>query len=81
MLSPSEQAEVKQQLADLLAKGYIEPSSSNYGAPVLFVDKPDGSLRMVINYRLLNALTIKNKLRVQCRCTPWVHSGSLPSKR
>ncbi len=60
-LSPVETAEVKRQVADFLAKGYIEPSTSPYGAPVLFVDKPDGSLRMVIDYRLLNRITIKNR--------------------
>jgi hypothetical protein len=63
-LAPSEQDEVRRQLADLIAKGYIEPSSSPYGAPVLFVDKPDGSLRMVIDYRALNAITIKNKFPI-----------------
>ena len=60
-MSPAETAEVKRQIADFLAKGYIEPSTSPFGAPVLFVDKPDGSLRMVIDYRLLNRLTLKNR--------------------
>jgi hypothetical protein len=60
-LSPAELAEVKRQVADLLAKGYIEPSTSPYGAPVLFVKKKTGELRMVVDYRALNAITIKNK--------------------
>jgi hypothetical protein len=60
-LSPLELAEIKRQLADFLAKGYIEPSSSPYGAPVLFVSKKDGGLRMCIDYRALNKLTVKNR--------------------
>ena len=60
-LSPAELAEVKRQVADLLAKGYIEPSTSPYGAPVLFVKKKTGELRMVVDYRALNAITVKNK--------------------
>ncbi|KAJ9515548.1 hypothetical protein QJQ45_021635 [Haematococcus lacustris] len=45
-LSPKEEAEVKRQVSELQARGLIEPSSSPYGAPVLFVEKKDGSLRM-----------------------------------
>jgi hypothetical protein len=60
-LSPKELAEVEQQVADLLKHGLIEPSSSPYGAPVLFVSKKDGSLRMCIDYRALNKITVKNK--------------------
>ena len=60
-LSPAETQEVEKQIASMLEQGIIEPSFSPYGAPVLFVDKPDGSLRMVIDYRLLNAVTIKSK--------------------
>jgi hypothetical protein len=60
-LSPAETQEVEKQVAELLLQGLIEPSSSPFGAPVLFVSKPDGSLRMCIDYRLLNSQTIKNK--------------------
>ena len=60
-LSPLETREVEKQIAELLLLGLIEPSSSPYGAPIVFVPKPDGSLRMCIDYRLLNSQTIKNK--------------------
>ncbi|CAI7859283.1 unnamed protein product [Closterium sp. NIES-54] len=52
---------MKKQIEYLLDKGLIRPSISPYGAPVLFTPKPDGSLRMCINYRALNKQTIKNK--------------------
>ena len=48
-------------MKDLLDKGFIRPSSSPWGAPVLFVRKKDGSLRMCIDYRQLNKVTTKNK--------------------
>jgi hypothetical protein len=53
--------ELKLQIAELQQKGYIRPSSSPWGAPVLFVTKKDGSMRMCIDYRSLNEVTIKNK--------------------
>ena len=59
-MSPLEQQEVKKQLDDLLAKGWIQPSVSPYGAPILFVRKKEGSLRMCVDYRALNKQTIKN---------------------
>ena len=45
----------------MLQKGYIRPSSSPWGSPAIFVDKKDGSLRMCVDYRQLNDVTIKNK--------------------
>jgi hypothetical protein len=60
-----EQAEVKSKLTDLLEKGLVEPSTSPYGAPIMFVGKNDGSLRMVQDYRYLNKITIKNRYPLQ----------------
>jgi hypothetical protein len=58
---PAELAELKKQLQELLDKGFIRPSTSPWGCPALFVKKKDESLRLCIDYRPLNAVTIKNK--------------------
>jgi hypothetical protein len=57
----NELVELKKQIAELQSKGFIHPSSSPWGAPVLFMEKKDETQRMCVDYRSLNEVTIKNK--------------------
>jgi hypothetical protein len=60
-MAVNELVELKKQIAELQSKGFIRPSSSPWGAPVLFMEKKDGTQRMCVDYRSLNEVTIKNK--------------------
>ena len=60
-MAPLELEELRRQLNDLLDAGFIQPYKAPYGAPVLFQKKHDGPLRMCIDYRALNKVTVKNK--------------------
>jgi len=60
-MAPTEMQELKKQIQELEDLGFIRPSTSPWGAPVLFVKKKDGSMRLCIDYRELNKVTIKNK--------------------
>ena len=60
-MPPNELKELKKQLKILLDKGFIRPSSSPWGCPALFVKKKDDSLRICVDYRPLNEVTVKNK--------------------
>jgi hypothetical protein len=60
-IPPNELEELKTQLQDLLEKGFIRSSSSPWGCPAIFVKKKDQTLRMCVDYRPLNEVTIKNK--------------------
>ena len=59
-MAPAELRELKVQLQELVDKGFIQPSTSPWGAPVLFVRKKDRTLRLCIDYQQLNRVTIKN---------------------
>ena len=60
-MPPKELAELKTQLQELIEKGFIQPSSSPWGCPAIFVKKKDETLRLCVDYRPLNEVTIKNK--------------------
>ena len=60
-MSPTELDELKKQIDELVSAGFIQPSKSSFGAPVLFVKKKDGTMRMCIDYRDLNRITVKNR--------------------
>ncbi|KAL4339856.1 hypothetical protein GQ457_08G022270 [Hibiscus cannabinus] len=60
-MAPIEFKELKTKLRELQENGFIQPSSSPWGAPVLFFKKKDGSMRLCVDYRQLNKVTIKNK--------------------
>ncbi|GJR20795.1 putative reverse transcriptase domain-containing protein [Tanacetum coccineum] len=60
-MAPVELKELKDQLQELLERGFIRPSVSPWGAPVLFVKKKDGSMRLCIDYRELNRITVRNR--------------------
>ncbi|KAG8497156.1 hypothetical protein CXB51_008367 [Gossypium anomalum] len=60
-MAPAELKELKVQLQELIDRGFAQPSYSPWGAPVLFVKKKDGSLRLCIDYKQLNKVTVKNK--------------------
>ena len=60
-MPPKELAELKVQFQELLDKGFIQPSTSPWDCPAIFVKKKDNTLRLCVDYRPLNAVTIKNK--------------------
>ena len=66
IMAPAELKELKAQLEELLSKGFIRPSTSSWGAPVLFVKKKDGGLWLCIDYRQLNRATIRNQYPLPC---------------
>lgn len=59
-MGPAELDELKKQLEQLTESGFIQPSKSPFGAPILFVKKKDGTMRMCVDYRALNSITVKN---------------------
>jgi len=76
-MSEHELIEIKKQINRLLENGFIKPSLSPYGSPCFFVKKKDGSMRLVVDYRKLNAITIKNSLDYHMLMNKWKASGEL----
>jgi len=66
-LSALENAEIKKQVQELLEKGFIKPSTSPCGSPIILVRKKNGSWRMCIDYRALKKITIKNRYPLPCK--------------
>lgn len=60
-MTPTELKELKEQLQEVLDKGFIRSSVSPWSAPILFVKKNDGNMRLCIDYRVLNKVTIRNR--------------------
>jgi hypothetical protein len=60
-MATPELAELKEHMKELLEKGFIRPSSSPWGAPMIFIPKKDGTQRLCMDYRALNKVTVKNK--------------------
>jgi hypothetical protein len=65
-MARNEMAELKTKLQELLDKGYIQPSCSLWGCPAIFVLKKDKTQRLCVDYRPLNAVTVKNKYPLPC---------------
>ena len=60
-MAPTELKELKVQMEEMVNKGFVRPSTSPWGAPILFVKKKDGNMRLCIDYRELNKVTIHNQ--------------------
>ena len=60
-MAPAELKEIKVQMEEMVNKGFVRPRTSPWGAPVLFVEKNDGSMQLCIDYRELNKVTIRNQ--------------------
>ena len=60
-MAPAELKELKVHMEEMVNKGFVRPSTSPWGAPILFVKKKDGSMRLCIDYRELNKVTIRNQ--------------------
>ena len=78
-LSPKELEEAKRQIAELVARGHAAPSNSPFAAPILFVTKKGGALRMCVDYRALNKLTVKNKYPIPRMMIFWINCRELLS--